>query len=1216
MLGVRLSVRKKSLLQEVSLIDADLLDRYAAKRDAEAFALLVSRYHKLIFATCRRQLHDAADVEDAAQETFLRLAKSAGTIRTNLGGWLHRSALRVCTDLNRRRKTRSKYETSSVVSGVTSSDMQDLIDMREHLDLAIQKLNPKEQELIVQRFFVGRQQAELAAEAGVAPSTMSQRLERAIGHLRQHLAAAGCVVAATAIAAGLEKEAASAAVPTELPEKLTAIGLSGLPPIVSSTIPAILSVLARILGVVAVLVAAIAIAWALGKSPKRSTAAGPATEPATGTAVGLTVNSNDGPLKAAPQWKQTPDAIATSPLSGHVLDRQGKPIAGAVVSLSGSSNASATTDAQGRYAFDSAKLSDGKCQLGVMLMGYQSVDGLNGGSPELLVSAQTRTIRDFVLDRGVEVTVAVHDAQRKPLPNAGVYLYRENEHLRQWSRILTDAQGAVGFTLPPSHSPWTVMVSLDGYAPAHQQIIAESIDQPIHAGITLPKGISITGIAFCNDGKPANRWSISAAPTWFNHYLSVPDSVIRPDGRFTLEHVSPGDYHIAVLNRQAESSPYVSVGTFTFPKSSLRLDIPAPSIDSLPALTGKVVLDNQMQYDLFVTVTSDSPDFAPRLQMLKQNGYLRRGDARKGIPFKIADLPAGIYQLHFHGEEVESTVLNGIKVPCEPLVVKLKVIGNPHLLGRVLDPSGQPVEHFAVRILQDSNGGYAQDARWLQISDPEGRFDFELARTGTYQAQVSADGYVWSRSEPTAVAQHGERAETVVHLTTGGGIRGSVVDLSGHPIAGAKVIPLSMAQSPVGAPTRFFGEGGAVLTDIAGNFVIDHLAVGPETLKIFSANFTALVVPNLTIAQGNITDAGKLAMAVGGSVDGIAYDELGRPMAGELIEVQDDQHYHFFEDEHAAQLIASALTDSSGHFRFDHLPSQNVYVVKSYMSSNPTGLLRRMTHPTDGQATRLDLGGTQAVHGRLIANGKPVAGVGLTFSIGDPSSGETIISGLTGSDGRFTFFGPPPGLYTLSRDVASPYRRLAIADLTITPTTNDIGDVVQDTNSLSIEVKANDPEELANIDEIDIERTDSDHWWARNITAAKRDTSEPSIWRAADVPAAPLRLVVWMKGENPRRKYFVTPNRKPGAAPAPLQIRLPAADAAMSFHLKIDKGSMQILRSDDGANEISVYEDAPSPCVVGVPPGNYFFIDRQTDKPRPDIASIHAVARQTTAVSN
>src|SRR5262249_8945680 len=86
---------------------------YAATLDPESFAQLVEQYQRLVFATCRRKLHDPADLDDAVQETFLKLAQKAGELKSNVGGWLHRCAVNVAIDINRRRSRQQRYESEA-----------------------------------------------------------------------------------------------------------------------------------------------------------------------------------------------------------------------------------------------------------------------------------------------------------------------------------------------------------------------------------------------------------------------------------------------------------------------------------------------------------------------------------------------------------------------------------------------------------------------------------------------------------------------------------------------------------------------------------------------------------------------------------------------------------------------------------------------------------------------------------------------------------------------------------------------------------------------------------------------------------------------------------------------------------------------------------------------------------------------------------------------
>src|SRR5262245_48913232 len=77
--------------------DVDLLARFTGARDEAAFAVLLARHGRLVWAVCRGLLPNDADAEDAFQATFVALFRGSAKIRhaQSLAPWLHTAATRI-----------------------------------------------------------------------------------------------------------------------------------------------------------------------------------------------------------------------------------------------------------------------------------------------------------------------------------------------------------------------------------------------------------------------------------------------------------------------------------------------------------------------------------------------------------------------------------------------------------------------------------------------------------------------------------------------------------------------------------------------------------------------------------------------------------------------------------------------------------------------------------------------------------------------------------------------------------------------------------------------------------------------------------------------------------------------------------------------------------------------------------------------------------------
>jgi len=78
----------------------------ARRGDDEAFSRLVEAYQRPVFSVCYRMLGDAAEAEDAAQETFIRAYTRIESYDPSrkFSSWLLAIASHYCIDLLRRRR--------------------------------------------------------------------------------------------------------------------------------------------------------------------------------------------------------------------------------------------------------------------------------------------------------------------------------------------------------------------------------------------------------------------------------------------------------------------------------------------------------------------------------------------------------------------------------------------------------------------------------------------------------------------------------------------------------------------------------------------------------------------------------------------------------------------------------------------------------------------------------------------------------------------------------------------------------------------------------------------------------------------------------------------------------------------------------------------------------------------------------------------------------
>ncbi len=215
--------------QHPILDDRAALQRFVTTGDPAAFELITTRYQSMVLGTCNRVLRSRADAEDATQETFLKLARHASQITSNLGAWLHAAAMGSSIDLIRRSSTIRKSEHAAARANSkddtpTSGEIR-WSEIEPVLDDALAALDPADRDLLVSRYLCTRTQRDIAQELGVSEGTVSRRIDKALNKLRVQLQSRGVQVATSTALLGVLATIPALIVPASLTSSVLKIPL-------------------------------------------------------------------------------------------------------------------------------------------------------------------------------------------------------------------------------------------------------------------------------------------------------------------------------------------------------------------------------------------------------------------------------------------------------------------------------------------------------------------------------------------------------------------------------------------------------------------------------------------------------------------------------------------------------------------------------------------------------------------------------------------------------------------------------------------------------------------------------------------------------------------------------------------------------------------------------------------------------------------------------
>jgi RNA polymerase sigma-70 factor (ECF subfamily) len=165
--------------------DAELLTRVAA-RDREAFELLYHRYVRSVFGLALRRLRDRQRAEDAVQETFASIWRSASSYKPERGPaapWLYAIARNAIVDRFRAQPD-TTAEVPDLVSGEAGpADRAESSFVAWRIHRALEELPPREREVVELAYWSGMSQSEVAEYLHIPLGTVKTRTRSALARL-------------------------------------------------------------------------------------------------------------------------------------------------------------------------------------------------------------------------------------------------------------------------------------------------------------------------------------------------------------------------------------------------------------------------------------------------------------------------------------------------------------------------------------------------------------------------------------------------------------------------------------------------------------------------------------------------------------------------------------------------------------------------------------------------------------------------------------------------------------------------------------------------------------------------------------------------------------------------------------------------------------------------------------------------------------------------
>jgi RNA polymerase sigma-70 factor (ECF subfamily) len=190
--SLRVAAAPAQVVKLAGAADDRELVRRAQREDQEAFEELVRRHQHRVFAVAGGILRKREDVEDIAQQVFVKAYFSLKRFdqRAAFSTWLYKITVNECWDLLRKKKVRPlvyesdlSEEQARQIEGSERKDadvpdVSDRLEAREQVELLLEGLDERDRLMLMLKEVEGFSIEEVAEVVGLNANTVKVRLFR------------------------------------------------------------------------------------------------------------------------------------------------------------------------------------------------------------------------------------------------------------------------------------------------------------------------------------------------------------------------------------------------------------------------------------------------------------------------------------------------------------------------------------------------------------------------------------------------------------------------------------------------------------------------------------------------------------------------------------------------------------------------------------------------------------------------------------------------------------------------------------------------------------------------------------------------------------------------------------------------------------------------------------------------------------------------------